>query len=122
MITTGEILARNARKYPGREALVFEDRRYTYEELNVTVNRLANALRQTWGWIRVRKSVLLSLNSDSFILSYFAVMKRGGRGPPELPPGPAGGEVHAGQLRRPVLHCRRRNSSPWSARSATASP
>jgi acyl-CoA synthetase (AMP-forming)/AMP-acid ligase II len=77
MITTGEILARNARKFPGREALVFEDRRYSYQELNDKVNRLANALIEM-GLGKGEKVGLLSLNSDYFVFSYFAIMKAGG--------------------------------------------
>ena len=77
MITTGEILARNARKFPEREGLVFEDKRYTYAALNEAVNRLASSLTQM-GLEKGEKVGILSLNSDSFVISYFAVMKAGG--------------------------------------------
>jgi acyl-CoA synthetase (AMP-forming)/AMP-acid ligase II len=77
MITTGEILARNARKFPEREGLVFEDKRYTYAALNEAVNRLAGSLMQM-GLEKGEKVGILSLNSDSFVISYFAVMKAGG--------------------------------------------
>ena len=43
MINTGEILARNARKYPQREALVYGEKRYTYSELDQAANRLADS-------------------------------------------------------------------------------
>ena len=40
----GSLLARHARYQPDKLALVFEDRRLTYDEYNRNVNRLANAL------------------------------------------------------------------------------
>jgi acyl-CoA synthetase (AMP-forming)/AMP-acid ligase II len=77
MIHTGELLARNARKFPEREALVYEDKRYTYEELNGMVNKLANSLMEL-GLKKGDKVGMLSFNSDFFVVSYFAVMKAGG--------------------------------------------
>jgi len=77
MITTGEILARNARKYPGREALVFGNRRYTYAELDQAANRLASSLMAR-GLEKGGKVAILSMNSDAFVIAYFAVMKAGG--------------------------------------------
>lgn len=43
----GELVTRNARKFPEKEALVFGDRRYTYSELNSLINSLVNALLET---------------------------------------------------------------------------
>jgi acyl-CoA synthetase (AMP-forming)/AMP-acid ligase II len=40
----GEMLARNARKCPDLEGVIFRDRRVSYRELDNRVNRLANAL------------------------------------------------------------------------------
>jgi acyl-CoA synthetase (AMP-forming)/AMP-acid ligase II len=40
----GELIARRARIHPGREALVFAGRRWTYLELDNRANRVANAL------------------------------------------------------------------------------
>jgi acyl-CoA synthetase (AMP-forming)/AMP-acid ligase II len=40
----GSILERHARYRPGLEAVVFEDRRYSWREFNARVNRAANAL------------------------------------------------------------------------------
>ena len=77
MITTGELMARNARKFPEKEALISEDRRYTYGELNGIVNRLANQLLAL-GLRKGDKVGIMSFNTDSFVISYFAVMKAGG--------------------------------------------
>jgi acyl-CoA synthetase (AMP-forming)/AMP-acid ligase II len=40
----GEMLARNARKCPDQEAIIFREKRIRYRELDERVNRLANAL------------------------------------------------------------------------------
>ena len=40
----GEMLARNARKYPDLEAVIFREKRIRYREMDERVNRLANAL------------------------------------------------------------------------------
>ncbi|MFH1625773.1 MAG: class I adenylate-forming enzyme family protein [Pseudomonadota bacterium] len=39
-----EILKSNSRRYPNRNAIIYKDIRYTFEEFNSRVNRLANAL------------------------------------------------------------------------------
>jgi acyl-CoA synthetase (AMP-forming)/AMP-acid ligase II len=77
MIHTGELLARNARKFPDREALVFEDKRFSYGELNEMVNRLSNSLIEL-GIRKGDKVGMMSFNSDSFVIAYFAIMKAGG--------------------------------------------
>ncbi len=77
MITTGELMARNARKYPDREALVTEERRYTYGELNAAVNKLANRFLDL-GLEKGDKVAIMHFNTDHFIIAYFAVMKAGG--------------------------------------------
>jgi len=38
------LLSHHARYVPGKLALVFEDQRFTYAELEARVNRLANAM------------------------------------------------------------------------------
>ena len=40
----GDLVTNNARRNPAGEALIFEDRRVTWSQLNSRVNRLANAL------------------------------------------------------------------------------
>ena len=43
-INIGEFLTRRSNLTPAREALVFEDIRRTYKDLNNRANRLANAI------------------------------------------------------------------------------
>ncbi len=40
----GDIIRRNARRYPKKTAVISEDKRYTFKELNSRANSLANAL------------------------------------------------------------------------------
>lgn len=46
MYQVGYFLIRNAQAYPDRNALIFKDRKLTYKELNLEVNRLANSMKQ----------------------------------------------------------------------------
>ena len=43
----GEMMARNARKFPNKEALVYGDTRLNYQQFNARINRLAHALMDT---------------------------------------------------------------------------
>ena len=40
----GEMMARNARKFPNKEALVYGDTRLNYKQFNARINRLGHAL------------------------------------------------------------------------------
>jgi len=75
-LVLGEILARNARREPGRTALVFEDRSLTFAELDRRVNQLANTLA-TRGVARGDKVAVLMYNSLEVVESFFAVQKLG---------------------------------------------
>lgn len=72
----GEVLARQARKFPDAEALVFKDKRYTYSGLNERVNRLANGLTEL-GIEKGDKVAVLFTNCMEIVESYFAVFKIG---------------------------------------------
>ncbi len=43
-MVVGEIFSRNARRHPKETAIIFEQTRYTWEEFNKRINRLANGL------------------------------------------------------------------------------
>lgn len=73
----GDIIRRSALKYPDKTALVYGDRMSTYRELNLRVNRLANALLDRGLRKRDRIAVLFH-NSIEFIELYFASAKSGG--------------------------------------------
>ena len=68
--TIGGILSRTAQRLPDKAALVFEDERYTYGELDRLSGRLAAGLR-------ARRVALLSRNSAEWVVIHFAVAKAG---------------------------------------------
>lgn len=75
-MVVGEILTRNARKFPDKVAVVHEGRSVTYRELNERVNRLANALLHLGLKKGERVGVLLH-NCPEFVEVYFACAKSG---------------------------------------------
>ena len=72
----GEMLARNARKCPDLEGVIFRDRRIRYRELDERVNRLANALLLK-GIKKGDPVGLLMQNSKEMLEIFFAAAKIG---------------------------------------------
>jgi len=72
----GELVARNARKFPDKEAVIFGDTRLTYREFNGRINRLAHAF-QDMGVGKGDKVALLMLNCSQYLECYFALAKIG---------------------------------------------
>jgi len=72
----GSLLPRNARYRPHHTALVFEDRRLTFLELNRRVNQLANALLKL-GVRKGDKVATILPNCIELLESYWAVVKIG---------------------------------------------
>lgn len=66
----------NAVRHPLKEALLYQDQHYTYEEFNKTVNQFAHGLIEN-GVKKGDKVALMMKNSDYFIISYFALAKIG---------------------------------------------
>lgn len=75
-MNSSELLARNARKYPLREALVCQGRRLTYAELDYNVNAFGSAIK-SMGVGKGDKVALLMPNVIEFVISYFAVQRLG---------------------------------------------
>ncbi len=73
----GDVLTRNARKFPAKTAIVHEDTRLTYREFNERVNRLANALLKK-GLNKGDRIGVLVHNCHQFMEIYFAAAKTGG--------------------------------------------
>jgi fatty-acyl-CoA synthase len=72
----GEVVARDARKFPDKEAVIYGDTRLTYRQFNARINRLAHALMD----IGIKKGehvAILSFNSNQYLESYFALAKMG---------------------------------------------
>lgn len=76
-LVLGEIMARNARQFPDREALVHGHTRLSYRQLNGRINRLAHALMDL-GVGKGTKVAILSHNCHQFLEAYFALAKIGG--------------------------------------------
>ncbi len=72
----GEMLARRARIHPDREAIVFEERRYSYRDFDTRSNQLANALLES-GIRRDDNVAELLMNGNEIIEAYFGVAKAG---------------------------------------------
>ena len=73
----GELIARNARKSPDKEAVVYGDTRLTYREFNARMNRLAHALMDM-GVKKGQKVAILLFNCNQYLEAYFALAKMGG--------------------------------------------
>ncbi|MGG0658228.1 long-chain-fatty-acid--CoA ligase [Rummeliibacillus pycnus] len=71
-----EALESNVLRHPLKEALLFQNRQYTYEAFNKAVNKLANGLVEN-GVDKGDKVVLMMKNSDYFAITYFALAKIG---------------------------------------------
>ncbi len=75
-LVLGEVLARQARNSPQKEALVFKNKRYTYGQFNERVNRMANGLIAL-GIEKGDKVALLFLNCTEIVECLFATHKVG---------------------------------------------
>ena len=75
-MTIGNILTGNAIQYAHREALVFEEKRYTWQQLNERVNRLANAFVSI-GLKKGDTVALISENAPHCIEANYALAKIG---------------------------------------------
>ena len=75
-MAVGDIVRRNAKRYPNKEAVVFKDVRLTWSELNSRVNRLAHALMER-GAGKGDKVGVLSYNSNQYLEIMFATAKIG---------------------------------------------
>jgi len=76
MYTLGDVPRKGAKISPRKTALVFEDRRISYSELDERVNRLANALLGL-GCARGDRLTILSENTNKYLEVYFAAAKAG---------------------------------------------
>jgi acyl-CoA synthetase (AMP-forming)/AMP-acid ligase II len=76
-LLVGETIARNSRKFPGKEALIYGKTRFTYKQFNERINRLAHALMGL-GIKKGSKVAILSINCNQFLEAYYALAKIGG--------------------------------------------
>jgi len=72
----GEVIARNSRLLPDREAVVYGRKRFTYRQFNARINQLAHALLS----LNIKKGTkvaILLYNCNEFLEAYFALAKIG---------------------------------------------
>ncbi len=74
--TIGQLLQDKAEEHPDQEAIIFEDRRITYEELNEKAERLANFLMKR-GIGRDDKVAIYLPNLPEWVVAWFAIPKIG---------------------------------------------
>ncbi|WP_444985344.1 fatty acyl-CoA synthetase [Halomonas mongoliensis] len=74
--TIGAALNRSARKQGGKLALAFNDRRWRYGELNLAVNRVANALLDA-GLAPGDRLAVYGKNSDAYVIAWLAATRAG---------------------------------------------
>src|SRR4030043_358499 len=75
-MNTSDFLPIAAAICPDKTAIVFEDKRYTFSQLNERVNRLANGLMKL-GAKRGAVIAFLQVNCNQCVETYFAVAKTG---------------------------------------------
>lgn len=75
-LLVGETIARNARRFPDKEALIYGDVRLTYSEFNSRINRLSHAFMNL-GIKKGSHVAILSFNCHQFLESYYALAKIG---------------------------------------------
>lgn len=72
----GDLATRNAKRYPNKAAIVFEEVRLTFGELNARVNCISNALLSI-GLATGDRVAFLLQNSNVFLEFFFGVAKAG---------------------------------------------
>lgn len=75
-MNTTEFLSISTAICPDREAIIFEDKRYTFSQLNERVNRLANAMLKL-GVKKGDKVSLFQVNCNQCVETYFACARMG---------------------------------------------
>ncbi|RPJ17614.1 MAG: long-chain-fatty-acid--CoA ligase [Desulfobacteraceae bacterium] len=76
MYTLGDIPRKSALIFPDKEAVVFEEKRFSYDELNRRVNSLADALSKM-GFKKGDRIAALAENTHKYLETYFAAAKSG---------------------------------------------
>ena len=70
------ILEESAGRYPQKDAIIFCDKHFSYEEINSSANQVANGL-QKLGVQRGDKVALACINNPIFPVIYFGILKTG---------------------------------------------
>jgi acyl-CoA synthetase (AMP-forming)/AMP-acid ligase II len=76
-MNTGEFLSITSAICPDKEAIVFENKRLTYAQLNERTNRLGNGLLRL-GLLKGNPVAMMQVNTNQCVESYFAVARAAG--------------------------------------------
>lgn len=76
MLNLAIVLSENAQRLPDKTAVICDERKMTYGELEKATNRLANSLVKL-GLRRSQKMLIMLPNIPEFVVSYFAILKTG---------------------------------------------
>jgi fatty-acyl-CoA synthase len=74
--TVPDLIRRSARRTPTRDALIFGERRWTYEELDDAVSRVAGRLLEL-GLRKGERVAAYGTNSDAYVLLYLGCARAG---------------------------------------------
>jgi len=75
-LLVGDVLRQHAQNYPEKEAIIFEEKRFTYKTYNERVNKLANGLLNL-GLKKGDGFAILLFNCSEYMEAYFAAHKAG---------------------------------------------
>jgi long-chain acyl-CoA synthetase len=77
MLNLALVLTENAQRFPERTAVVCDERKLTYGQLETMTNRLANSLSKL-GLHPGQKMLIMLPNIPEFVVAYFGILKPGG--------------------------------------------
>ena len=73
----GGLVARNARVFPDKEGVIYENSRYPWKEVNEKVNAVSNTLIKK-GLKKGHKVAMWMFNTDNFVFAFYGIVKAGG--------------------------------------------
>lgn len=76
MLNLASVLEHSAKELPGKTALIYGDKRYTYEQVNAVANQVANGLTAA-GIVKGDKVALSCPNLPFFPMIYYGILKTG---------------------------------------------
>lgn len=77
MMLVKHFLEKSATQYPNKEALIYEHKRLTYQQINLAANSFANALISN-GFKKQDVGLIYLDNSDELVISLFGILKASG--------------------------------------------
>ncbi|MBU1340129.1 MAG: long-chain fatty acid--CoA ligase [Proteobacteria bacterium] len=76
MLNLVSVFEHSAKEFPGKKAIIFGDKSFTFAQVTAMVNKIANALKQK-GIQKGDKVALSCLNLPYFPMVYYAILKTG---------------------------------------------